>query len=298
MVQYLGGTQGIANMAVFWNVHFQDILDRTLGLHWREWYTVYVDDVGVHGATPDEVMARSRILEAVLKVYGKTVNRKNSQRLYEDHMVLAGLRFDHRGVSLSDKAIESLHEALDVYKVKTQTDVLHVVGVIQYCSSAFSWPNGLPSAEFTDLVSALNAIGQTPNRKDIAQRWHREFPPVHARLRAMLHNIPRAALDPATLVDDNHCLVQVTDASDTGVAVALFRVRRPDASMVTKTDLEDPAMRQLVAVRYRKLTDVQQRWHTFETELYAIVLGVQFFGSFITTATAKFPVSGPAKIAF
>ena len=44
--------------------------------------------------------------------------------------------------------------------------------------------------------------------------------------------------------------------------------------MVTKTDLEDPAMRQLVAVRYRKLTDVQQRWHTFETELYAIVLGV------------------------
>ena len=78
MVQYLGGTQGIANMAVFWNVHFQDILDRTLGLHWREWYTVYVDDVGVHGATPDEVMARSRILEAVLKVYGKTINRKNS----------------------------------------------------------------------------------------------------------------------------------------------------------------------------------------------------------------------------
>ena len=57
-------------------------------------------------------------------------------------------------------------------------------------------------------------------------------------------------------------------------------------------------MRQLVAVRYRKLTDVQQRWHTFETELYAIVLGVQFFRSFITTATAKFPVSGPAKIAF
>ena len=57
LVQYLGGTQGIANMAVFWNAHFQDIMDRTLGLHWREWYTIYVDDVGVHGATPEEVMA-------------------------------------------------------------------------------------------------------------------------------------------------------------------------------------------------------------------------------------------------
>ena len=114
----------------------------------------------------------------------------------------------------------------------------------------------------------------------------------------MLHNTPRAALDPSTLVDADHCLVQVTDASDTGVAVALFRVRRPDASTVTKADLEDPALRQLVAIRYRKLTDVQMRWLTFETELYAMVLGVKFFGSFITTATTNFPVSGPAKIAF
>ena len=242
-------------------------------------------------------MVRSRVLEAVLKVYGKTINRKNSQTPYEDHMDLAGLHFDQHGVSLSEKAIESLHEALDVYQVKTQTDVLHVVGVIQYCSSAFSWPSGLPSAEFTDLVAALNAIGQAP-RKDIAHRWSREFPRVHARLRATLHNLPRAALDPATLVDADHCLVQVTDASDTGVAVALFRVNRADASMVTKADLQDPTMRQLVAVRHRKLTDVQRRWHTFETELYAIVLGVQFFGSFITTATANYPVSGPAKIAF
>ena len=297
LVQYLGGTQGIANMAVFWNAHFQDIMDRTLGLHWREWYTIYVDDVGVHGATPEEVMARSRIFEAVLKAYGKTLSPKNSDVPYETHMDLAGLHFDHRGVSLSEKAIESLHEALDVYKVQTQTDVLHVVGVIQYCSSAFSWPTGLPSAEFTSLVAALNAIGQAP-RKEIKDRWAREFPPIHARLQAMLHNTPRAALDPSTLLDADHCLVQVTDASDTGVAVALFRVRRPDASTVTKADLEDPALRQLVAIRYRKLTDAQMRWLTFETELYAMVLGVKFFGSFITTATTNFPVSGPAKIAF
>ena len=33
-------------------------------------------------------------------------------------------------------------------------------------------------------------------------------------------------------------------------------------------------------------------WHTFEAELYAMVLGVQFFGSFITTATANYPADG------
>ena len=212
-------------------------------------------------------------------------------------MDLAGLHFDHRGVSLSAKAIDSLHEALEVYKVKTQTDVLHVVGVIQYCASAFSWPNGLPSTEFVDLIAALNAVGLS-SPKDIARRWASEFPQIHERLRAVLHNIPRAALDPATLVDDDHCLVQVTDASDTGVAVALFRVHRSDASLVTTADMHDASMRQLIAIRYRKLTDAQRRWHTFETELYAIVLGVRFFGAFITTATSNFPMTGPAKIAF
>ena len=149
-VQYTGGQQGISNLAVFWNVHFQDILDRELGLHWRDWYTIYVDDVGVHGATPEEVMIRSRVLEAILRAYGKTVNSKNSDSPYDDHMILAGLHFDKDGVSLSNKAILSLHDALDAYTVKSLTDQ-HVVGVIQYASSAFTWPDALPSQEFTDI---------------------------------------------------------------------------------------------------------------------------------------------------
>ena len=138
-------------------------------------------------------MTLSRVFEAMLSAYGKTINQKNSQVPFEEHMDLVGLHFDHRGVSLSEKAIDSLHEAVEVHKVKSQTDVLHVVGVIQYCASAFSWPDGLPSTEFVDLIAALNAIGLS-RPKDIAQRWANEFPQIHERLRAMLHNIPRAAL--------------------------------------------------------------------------------------------------------
>ena len=296
-VQYTGGQQGISNLAVFWNVHFQDILDRQLGLHWRDWYTIYVDDVGVHGATPEEVMIRSRIFEAILHAYGKTVNSKNSDSPYDDHMILAGLHFDKSGVSLSEKAILSLHDALDAYTVKSLTDVQHVVGVIQYASSAFSWPDALPSPEFTDIVSGINAIGSAPH-KTIKELWTREFPPLHNRLKSLLHNIPRLALDPATMVSNESCLIQVSDASDTGVAVSLFRVLIADASTVTKEHLLDRTKSQLIAVRYRKLTGAQTRWHTFEAELYAMVLGVKFFGSFITTATANYPADGIPKIAF
>ena len=109
-------------------------------------------------------MIRSRILEAILRAYGKTVNSKNSDSPYDDHMILAGLHFDKDGVSLSNKAILSLHDALDAYTVKSLTDVQHVVGVIQYASSAFSWPDALPSPEFTDIVSGINAIGSAPHK--------------------------------------------------------------------------------------------------------------------------------------
>ena len=56
--QYTGGAQGVANMAVHWNVHLMNIFDRILGEHWEEWYTLYVDDLGVHGMTPEQAEVR------------------------------------------------------------------------------------------------------------------------------------------------------------------------------------------------------------------------------------------------
>ena len=52
-------------------------------------------------------------------------------------------------------------------------------------------------------------------------------------------NRPWAYSDPATIISDTSCLVMVTDASDTAVAVSLFRVLKGDASTVTKADLLD-----------------------------------------------------------
>ena len=86
-----------------------------------------------------------------------------------------------------------------------------------------------------------------------------------------------------------------TDASDTAVAVSLFRVQQADATPVTAEDLKDNTITRLVGVTCKKLDERKTRWHTFETELYAIVLVVEIFGAFITTATMTYPQSAVKK---
>ena len=71
----------------------------------------------------------------------------------------------------------------------------------------------------------------------------------------------------------NKSAASCTKQYNFAVAVSLFKVNKPDASLVTKSDLLDKSVSQLIGTAYKKLSDNQQRWHTFETELYAIVLG-------------------------
>ena len=121
--------------------------------------------------------------------------------------------------------------------------------------------------------------------RSIPGKWKEVFPPIRSRLLQLMVNRPWAYCDHATLISDTSCLVMVTDASDTAVAVSLFRVLGADASTVTKAGLLDPSLSRLVAVTHRKLNTAQCKWLTFEAELHAIVLGCTKFGGFITTAT-------------
>ena len=82
------------------------------------------------------------------------------------------------------------------------------------------------------------------------------------------------------------------DASDTAVAVSLFRVKVADAKSIVTADLLDRNKAQLIGVAYKRLSGSQTSWHTFETEFYAIVLGCKKFGFFITTATVNCPPTG------
>ena len=295
LYRYLGGAQGIANMAVHWNIHLMDSFDRVLGLHWREWYTVYVDDLGVHGLTREQATTRGRILEAVLTVLEKPFSDKTKDGV-QTSLDIAGLHFTEHGVRLSDEAFDALEQCLREYPVKTARDVQHVVGTIQYSNTAFEWPGLAASAEYSSLLSQLTRIASM-HPKAIPQAWTNTYPPIRDKLLGMMRKRAWAYLDPNSIIDDESCLVMVTDASDTAVAVTLFRVKRADAAQVTKTDLQDPTVTQIVGVAYKKLTHNQLAWHTFESELYAIVVGVKKFGKFITTATVTYPLNGVKKLA-
>ena len=154
--RYLGGAQGVANMATHWNIHLMDSFDRPVGAHWRDWYTLYVDDLGVHAMSEDQIRTRGRVLEAMMTVLNKPFSDKTGAN-HDSSMDLAGLHFTSQGVRLSDSMFDSLKECLQEYEVRTARDIGHVVGLIQYCSSAFEWQDDVPRAEFATLVSQLNA---------------------------------------------------------------------------------------------------------------------------------------------
>ena len=95
----------------------------------------------------------------------------------------------------------------------------------------------------------------------------------------------------------------MADASDEGVAGCLFVVKKADARDVTVADLKDHRISTLIAINSKILDDGQRSWNTYEAELLGLVriILVQKHGPYITTATAKFPTSGPdfkAKIGF
>ena len=293
--QYVGGAQGIANMAVHWNIHLTDAFDRVLGIHWRDWYTLFVDDLGVHGFSDTQARTRGRVLEAILTVLDKPFSDKTGAD-YSESLELAGLYFDRHGVRLSDEAFASLEQCLREYPVRSVRDIQHVVGVIQYCYSAFEWPSHTASAEYSDLLGKLTDITKVSPRL-IPKAWETAYPPVRDKLLSLMKKRPWAYCDPRSIIDDNHCLVMTTDASDTAVAVTLFRVNKPNAADITKDDLTDPSKSQIIGITYKKLNKAQLKWLTFEAELYAIVLGCTKFGSFITTATQGYPPSGTKKIA-
>ena len=66
----------MANMAIHWNVHLMNIFDKVLAEYWQEWHTLYVDDLGVHGATKLRVETRARVLEAILTAMEKPFSDK------------------------------------------------------------------------------------------------------------------------------------------------------------------------------------------------------------------------------
>ena len=293
--QYLRGAQGISQMAVFFNVHLNHGCYHALGKHWEEWWAGYVDDFGVFADVECRAFNRGRIFKALMHAMGKPLSSKDSSAMaVGSSMVLAGLHIDEHGVCVDDTCIKALKYALLEHPVTSAKEALHVIGVVLYANSAFEWEEG-SWTEFTHLVKVLRDSINPSGRVS----WGEPQLTAAATLYDHISNRPRAYMRPSDLVGPDTCLVSMTDASDTAVCLSLFLVRKADAKLVTKDDLQDRAVSRLVSVKYKQLSSAQQRWSTYEAELYGMVLVVKYYGSLITAATRHFPPSGPvSKIAF
>ena len=102
-----------------------------------------------------------------------------------------------------------------------------------------------------------------------------------------------------SILNKEHSLAVLSDASDVAVSVCLFFVREPNANNITEEMLKDAKKSQLMATRICKLKPAQKNWAVWEKELWGQVLGVDTWGNYITTATASFPKNDEtAKVAF
>jgi len=295
---YNGAAQGVGHSAIFFQPHLHAGFCRILGMHWVEWFVGYVDDYGAHAESEAHITIRDRIFKAVMTVLKKPFSDKSDSddpdKPWSTYLPLAGLHITGKGVGLNAEGIDAIKYALMSYPVKSRYDAMHVIGCAQYAHTAFDFDLDHLTL-FNDLIATLqDAIAGPQIRWGDAQRT------ACASLTELITTRPLLYLDPRTLVDDEHCLVTMTDASDTGIGLNLFRVKRPDARLVTTADLANKDLSQLVDVKYNKLTGSQCRWDTFETELFAMVRVVEVWGKLITTATRMYPPTqaGPCKIAF
>ena len=114
LVMYVGGQQGNAQMAEFFGSHMADIFYFTFGDFWQNMWCLYVDDIGPHGFTDEQLELRCRLLEACLEVFDKPICTKfwedGNRPPAQSSMVLAGIEFTTLGVTIGQNTDGGHHE--------------------------------------------------------------------------------------------------------------------------------------------------------------------------------------------
>ena len=174
---------------------------------------------------------------------------------------------------MDDEAVESLLLTL-ARRPKTKTDAKQIIGVINYSASAFEYTNR-ELVRHAELMATLNAAVE----KDRIV-WDVECEAAMAELRERMRNQPRKMYDPISLLDDNHCLVMMGDAAETGIGAGLFLVNKGNADDVIPEDMA--ASTTILMDVYHKVLDTgQRRWQVFELEAYAMYCSTKKWGKYI-----------------
>ena len=202
-------------------------------------------------------------------------------------MVLAGLKYSALGISCNEEILEALKRTLTQYKVTNKEEAQHVIGTIQYSYTAFQWDEA-SLTRYSSLMKILNDAMKVASAPRARINWDDACKTACDEFHDHIVNRPLAYWSPFELINDDNCLVSMTDASDDGVAGCMFVVQKADARDVKMEDLKDHRMSTLIAINSKILDDGQRAWNTCKAELLELVRMVQTHGSYITTATAKY----------
>ena len=80
-------------------------------------------------------------------------------------MILAGIHVTPQGFSIADDQLEILRFTLNDYQVKTKEDAQHVIGVVQYCHSAFSMDPDTRKSYSQVLYTLMDVANAAPSQK-------------------------------------------------------------------------------------------------------------------------------------
>jgi hypothetical protein len=275
LLRWEGVPQGLAPAAPFWNVHLYDGFNRVFGEEWHEWWTVYVDDMLVFGATEEQTKGRQRLLSMALRLFGKTVSSKIDRTVrQEGHIV--GLKFVPGGVVVCDETVAAVKAALEE-PVKNAKQARRLVGILIYASSAFEWD----ADDLTWWPRMMAPLHESYS-------GHRfDFTEAKQAVRMLAERVGqcrRLPCRPMDMVKDGWRLVIKSDGSDVGVGACMMLVKCEEGGEVTPEMMLDPEKVRLVATYCKVLSEGEKKWLTFEIEAYGMYKALRKWGGFLMQA--------------
>ena len=283
-IQAVGGDQGLAAMALFFPIWSRYGYCHFFGMAFEELWREFVDDTLCWGEGKNFAEAKEQaelkmfMLSIVKRMMGLEVSPKQDINVYKE-VEFCGLWWSAMGICVGEKGVAYILSVLDQDPAGVkQARMLR--GVLVQGRAAFEFT----LAELNEFSRLMKPITEAIRRAEVDKvwEWTSSCKDSTVAYRVKLKDHKRHYTNPDRVVTKENCLCMLGDADPAAVEVGLWCVQRADANDVEVADLETYGMAWLLGIHPKSLNGSQQSWHISEKELFVPVVGVRFFGNYIT----------------
>lgn len=213
---------------------------------------VYIDDIIIWGKTEDEIVQNTRRVFQRLREVQLRI-KKSKCELGVTSVKFVGHIVTEHGISLSD---ERKTAVLNMKKPTVVKELRSFLGTANYFRRFI--PN---YAHISGPLTALDCYG--PKAKQHALAWTEEADEAFELTRQAIANASTL-----NFLRDSGEVRLYTDASDYAIGAHLVQ-------------LDDEGAEGTISFYSKKLTDVEQRWNVSEKEMFAVVMAIRKFHTYI-----------------